>query len=407
MTYPAADGPRAASWLRPLNAVLRPVVPYASIEAAQKAASRRTGLPARADDEAFAEDMRVLCDAIRDAPALSPVGRLGTQEELTRRLEARLRMRHLLDQDPGVADRAIARPILVTGLPRTGTTLLHRMLGVHPAARAPKLWELLGPASLGREDEKLIKAARRMSSMYHRSMPEMRTVHPLDPFGPEECVFLLPHSDQFDGVVPVPAYRSWYAQRDARPDYAYYRLQLQAMRERDNPARWVLKSPYHLNHLDVFLETFPDAMIVMTHRDPAAAMLSWCYFMEGSRRLYNTVVDPHEIGATWFEIWSRATERARRVRQARPERFVDVDYAALSATPVPVAVEVAARLGLAGSADWQRLAAVEAGRGGDRGRPAPVRPSLARYGLDAAGVRRDLALPAVTTGNDGAAGVRR
>ncbi|MDR7320634.1 hypothetical protein J2S44_000884 [Catenuloplanes niger] len=374
-----------------MNAVLGPVSPAASMEAAQHAASRRSGLPARADDQSFVDDLRVLCEAIGAAPALSPIGRLGTQEELTRRLETRLRMRHLLDRDPGVAERPVDRPILVTGLPRTGTTLLHRMLGAHPAARAPRLWELLGPASLGRDDRKLIRAARRMSSMYHRSMPEMRTVHPLDPFGPEECVFLLPHSNQFDGVVPVPGYRAWYANRDVRPDYAYYRLQLQAMQNGDDPARWVLKSPYHLDHLDVVLETFPDTTIVVTRRDPAAAMLSWCYFMEGSRRLYNTVVDLHEIGATWFEIWARATTRARTVRQAHPDRFVDVDYAALAGAPVPTVVEVAARLGLADSPAWQQLAAVEAQRGRDAGRAGHrSRPSLARYGLDESTVRREL-----------------
>ncbi|MFI5844776.1 sulfotransferase family protein [Catenuloplanes sp. NPDC051500] len=402
MRSPAADGPRPASWVGALNAVLGPVSPRASIETAQRTASRRTGLPARTDDQVFVDDMRVLADAIRAAPALSPIGRLGTQEELTRRLETRLRMRHLLDQDPSVAHRPVDRPIIITGLPRTGTTVLHRMLGVHPAVRAPALWELLGPASLGREDEKLIKAARRMSSMYHRSMPEMRTVHPLDPFGPEECVFLLPHSDQFDGVVPVPAYRAWYADRDVRPDYAYYRHQLQAMQTRDDPARWVLKSPYHLGRLDVVLDTFPDATIVMTHRDPAAALLSWCYFMEGSRRLYNTVVDPHEIGATWLGIWTTAVTRARAVRQAHPGRFVDVDYAALSEAPVPVAAGVAARLGLADSPSWQRLATAEARRDGHTARTGdrPQRPSLARYGLDASTVRRDLTLPPATTGND-------
>ncbi|MDP9793082.1 hypothetical protein J2S43_001594 [Catenuloplanes nepalensis] len=389
-----------------MNAVLGPVSRPASIEAAKKAAYRRSGLPPLAGDQAFVDDLRVLCDAIRAAPALSPIGRLGTQQELTRRLETRLRMRHLLDQDPGVAERVIERPIFITGLPRTGTTLLHRMLGVHSAARAPTLWELLGPASLGRDDEKLIKAAQSMSSMYHRSMPEMRRVHPLDPFGPEECVFLLPHSNQFDGVVPVPGYRAWYAERDVRPDYAYYKLQLQAMRKHSDPVRWVLKSPYHLGHIDVVLETFPDATIVTTHRDPAAAMLSWCYFMEGSRRLYNTVVDPHEIGATWLEIWSRATERARAVRQAHPERFIDVDYAALSDAPVPAAVGVAARLGLADSAAWQELADMEARRGGDAGRAGhrsrreSARPSLARYGLDESTVRRDLTLPPIPIGDD-------
>ncbi|WP_017569493.1 sulfotransferase family protein [Nocardiopsis halotolerans] len=383
-----------AWWLNPVNTLLGPFGRWlgaseGTFDAMLREVSSRSGLP-WPSDETFLADTRVLHDAWQAVPGLTPVGRISVRGEIRRRLETRLRMLHLLDANPEVAAEPVERPVFITGLPRTGTTFGHGLLAQHVRSRAPMLWELLSPVpDTGRPGERTVSRRERlaMTRRLVRGMdamgPGFQTIHPMHPMEPEECVFLLPHGLSFHVRAPIPGYRAWVEQRDATPDYAYLKQQLQALQWKRPARRWVLKSPLHLPNLDALLNVFPDAVIVLTDRDPARAMASWASLTEAGMRLHNSDVDPHWIGREWLEIWAGAAERARRVRRGHdPESFVDLPYDELVPDPVRAAERVWTGLGEEFGPDT-RARTLAYTRGDRRRNPGGHRYSLDRYGLTA------------------------
>ncbi|PDP85883.1 sulfotransferase family protein [Glycomyces fuscus] len=385
---------RQAWWLNPVNALLDPLGKRfgafeGTFDAMLREASARSGLP-WPSDEPFLSEMRVLHDAWQAVPGLTPVGRIGLRSEIRRRLETRLRMLHLLDANPGVAAQPVERPVFITGLPRTGTTFGHGLLAQHVRARAPMLWELLSPVpDTGRPGERTVGRRERLAlaRTLVRGMdamgPGFQTIHPMHPLEPEECVFLLPHGLFFHVRAAVPDYRTWLEGRDATPDYVYLKQQLQALQWKRPARRWVLKSPLHLPNLDALLRVFPDAVVVLTDRDPARAMASWASLAEAGMRLHSDGVDPRWIGREWLEIWAGAAERARRVRRGHgSEHFVDLPYDELVPDPVGAAERVWHGLGEEFGPDT-RARTLAYTRRDRRRNPGGHRYSLERYGLTA------------------------
>ncbi|MFD3685651.1 sulfotransferase family protein [Nocardiopsis sp. NPDC058631] len=384
-----------AWWVNPVNALMDPferrfgAAAEEVFDDALRAASFRSGLP-WPSDEPFLSGIRVLSDAWQAVPGVTPLGRIGLRSEIRRRLETRLRMLHLLDANPEVEEEPVDRPVFITGLPRTGTTFGHGLLAQHVRGRAPMLWEMLSPVpDTGRPEERTVSRRERLGSArtQMRGMnamgPGFQAIHPMHPLEPEECVFLLPHGVFFHVRAAVPGYRAWVEQRDATPDYVYLKQQLQALQWKRPARRWVLKSPLHLPNLDALLAVFPDAVIVMTDRDPARAMASWGSLTEAGMRLHNREVDPHWIGREWLEIWSGAAERARRVRREHgPERFLDLPYEELTSDPVKAAERVWHHLGeeFDPATRAHTLAYTRRDRRKD---PGGHRYSLDRYGLTA------------------------
>ncbi|MGW9351096.1 sulfotransferase family protein [Nocardiopsis flavescens] len=347
---------RPAWWLKPVNALLSPFGGRSgaaeSFDATLRAASTRSGLP-WPSDEPFLSELRFLHDSWEAAPDLTPVGRFSLRTEIGRRLERRLRMLHLLDARPEVAAGAVDRPVFITGLPRTGTTFGHGLLARHTAGRAPLLWELLNPVpDTGRPGERTVSRRERLAAArtqvrgMHAAGPGLGTIHPMHPMEPEECIFLLPHGLNAHILAHVPGYREWLERRDATPDYVYLKQQLQALQWGRPARRWVLKSPWHLSNLDALLSVFPDAVVVLTDRDPARAIASWASMTEAGRRLHCHGADPHRIGREWLDIWAGAAERARGVRAGHsPGSFLDLPYGELTSDPLGAAERVWRGLG--------------------------------------------------------------
>ncbi|OLT29606.1 hypothetical protein BJF83_10695 [Nocardiopsis sp. CNR-923] len=385
--------------MHPVNALIapaagrRPRSPERSFEAAMRAASRTSGLP-WLTDEPFLSDLRVLHDAWHEVPDLTPIGRIAVQAEIRRHLATRLRMLHLLDVHPEVAEEPIDRPVVITGLPRTGTTFGHGLLAQRADVRAPRLWELWSPVpDTGRPGERTLSRRRRLAAARTRvrsfdaMIPGFQTIHPMHPLEPEECVFALPHSLGHHVRAPVPGYRAWFERRDTVPDYLHLRRQLQALQWRRKRRRWVLKSPFHLLTLDALLTVFPDATVVLTDRDPARAMASWGSLAEAGMSAHCADVNPRWIGREWLEIWSRGAERARAVRRAHdPERFLDMPYGELTADPVGTAERLWRRMGEGFDADC-RARVLAYTRRDRRKDPGGHRYGLDRYGLDPDRVR--------------------
>lgn len=320
---------RVAPWLRAVNTVLTPAIAGRRkkvdrlLERAVREAEHRTGSTANGD-EAFVEDMRVLLSGYADIDGLTPAGWIAAVQEVTDRLENRLRVRKLHVLMPELADERVDRPIVVTGAPRTGTAMLQRLLAVPEAHRGPLLTELMHPDLEGadhrRRTERAVEALR-------KAVPTFSSVYDMHPDKPDSCVFVLPHGIGHLVRAQLPGYVQWMLERDFTPDYRYLKQTLQVLQHGRPRHRWVLRAPAHLWTLAALTKVFPDAQIVWTHRDPATALASLCSMSETANAVNSSEVDPHAIGRMWLGLLATGIDRARAARERLPAYAVtDVRY---------------------------------------------------------------------------------
>ncbi len=303
-------------------------------------ARRRSGLR-QFDDEAFVAPLERLCAALEEEARLTPTGRLLTRARIESALINRLRLAACYAAHPEIADIAIEAPLFVTGLQRSGTTKLQRMLAADPDTRALSSWEALHPAPwpqrLPFEPRRLAAHAAEATLRY--LAPDFFAVHPVEAGAPEEEVVLLDHS--FASTVSeasyhVPSFARWLESYDHTPAYAYLSRALRLLSwQRRQPKRWVLKTPHHLEHLPLVARVFPGARVVQTHRDPRVTVASFCSMVAHGRGIFSDAVDPHEVGRHWLRKIRRMLDRAMDARdggEAPP--VLDVRYDELLDDPM-------------------------------------------------------------------------
>ncbi len=302
-----------------------------------EAARRRTGL----DDfgeESFREGLAVLLRSIEAEAGLNAVGRWITRTRLIGMLANRLRAQQAFGAHPQILRERIEAPIVITGMQRTGTTLLHRLLAADPDTRALASWEAINPAPAQGARDTRIRTARLSQRALAYMAPDFFAVHPVEAEAPEEDVLLLDYS--FLSTVPaatlrVPTYSRWLEGQDVLPAYRYLKRLLQLLQRQRSGRRWVLKSPHHLAHLEALLEVFPRARIVQTHRDPVVALTSFCSMIAHGRGVFSDRVDPVEVGAEWSRNVLRTVKRGMAARRSiAGERFLDVFYPRLLDDPL-------------------------------------------------------------------------
>jgi hypothetical protein len=299
-------------------------------------------------DEAFRAHLGVLLRAYDEEAHLTPFGRMMVNQELSGILKSRLSVQQAWTQRPSILQAAVRRPIFILGLPRTGTTALHFLLGEDPQNQVLEYWLAAapGPRPPRREwetDPRYVAAVRGLKMMYYLD-PSLKAIHLMTADGPDECRHLFLQSfldDTFDSNATIPSYTKWYAQQDMHPVYARHRdiLKLIQAAPTDGAAlperRWVLKYPAHMRNLRVLLDTYPDACIVQTHRDPARVLPSICSLVAGWRGLYEGAVDRHAIGRWQLDMWSSMVQTAMAVRQTSPAaQFYDFSFSELTTEPI-------------------------------------------------------------------------
>lgn len=347
-----------AAWR--VGARLRPPAPFTASQDHLFAAARAAagGL----DDfggPGFRDALRVLLRAYDEEARLTPFGRFMVERLLVGALAARLSVRAALAREPALATAPIRRPLFVLGLPRTGTTALHALLARDPANQVLEYW--LGaapgprpPRETWARDPRFRAAAAGLRFTYFLD-PGLRAIHDLEPDGPDECRHLLLQcftDDTFDSNATIPSYTTWYAKVDMRPSYAWHRDALRVIGSTSPERRWVLKYPAHLAHLHVLLETYPDACIVQTHRDPARVLPSLCSLVTGWRAIHEGAVDRCAVARWQVEMWAGRIEHAMRVRAAHdPARFCDLDFREVSAEPLSAVRRIYDRFGFELSLD--------------------------------------------------------
>jgi hypothetical protein len=312
----------------------------------------------RFDDDSFREPLARLLHSLDVEADLSPVGR-ATQHA---RIVESLVMRHVLEQHearfPEIRREEIAAPLVIVGLARTGTTMLHRLLSCDPGLHAARWWEVRFPAPFpgdaGPGPDPRIAEARAQVEWILAHQPVLAAIHPWDAEGPDEEIMLMEHS--FLSHVPesganLPSYRAWLERQDVRPAYALLRRLLQFLswqkrRRGETAERWVLKTPMHLGFLELLFETFPGAQVIQTHRDPLETIPSVASMYLALWGLATEKPDPLEVGRQALERYAGALRRCLASRERLPaERFVDVSYRDVARDPVGAVRRIYAAVG--------------------------------------------------------------
>lgn len=321
-------------------------------ELLEKACSK-TGLTDFGDDW-FREPLDVLVRGLNTEAALSPLGFELTGHRLTALLCDRLRLRELQRAHPEVLDVEVRVAAGICGLPRTGSTLLHRLLAASPQVTSTLSWEVAYPLPFpgeGRDAAVRKRRARERMQVFSQLSPDFGDLHTVVWDGPEEDVILLDRtfvSMSFDSFYRVPSYGDWLRSADQRPAYRELREWLQVL-QWQNESRslpWVLKSPHHLTAVDTVLDEFAGCRIVMTHRSPVQAVPSYASMVSAMSAQYSEDVDPVRIGRYWSGRFSETLRGFAAARSARPDRFVDVRFADTVSRPAEVARRVLDALGL-------------------------------------------------------------
>ncbi|MEU6860556.1 sulfotransferase [Glycomyces sp. NPDC046736] len=290
------------------------------------------------EDERSIEHLRVLLHRIASVETLSGVGWLSAHDMVKVRLNNLFHVRRLQARYPEVKQERIEAPVFVIGLPRTATTLTHKILANAQGGRGPYMWEMdnIGLQRTEDEEDRLRRQTQHRLDQILTLSPSWGRIHPVRADWVEEVYFLLNQSRMHNTMAPMPDYLDFLRTYDARPDYRFVRDALQILQYRRPSPRWMLKHPDCLAETAAIHDVFPDAKFVWTHRDPHTVMGSMCSMAESLAYLHNhpKSVDPHEIGRTWLQVLPDMIERARRERIRMPrEATVDVAYHAMMADP--------------------------------------------------------------------------
>jgi len=243
------------------------------------AAYRETGLQDMGDPD-WEEPLTVLTEALEKEAQLNLVGRLATRSELILFIRSRLKLIHLAKQHPEIRAQRIEAPIIITGLPRTGTSILQELLHQDPRLRTPLFWEtyFMGEsAESGGADAHARRVGDLVAQQWIRITPQIQTMHETAGDIPAEDASLWNYSFISDAIMSfyqIPSYHVWVNKADPAIIYKYHRLALQALQWRAPKRRWFGKTLYHLGCLPKLFEAYPDARVIHTHRDPLRSMAS-------------------------------------------------------------------------------------------------------------------------------------
>jgi len=321
----------------------RPALTQDSLVRSARKQARLEDLGDDFDQPATQEALRRLLESLEAEAHLHPFGRVVIRATLVRLLVTRLRLERLSKQHPEIPAMPVERPVFIAGLARTGTTLLQRLLGCEPRLRPLLSWEGLSPAPElgsapppGRPDPR-VRLARTAERALRYLSPGFFVIHPVEADGYEEDVLLQDGSfmsPTVDATLSVPTYSDWLHATDQRPMYRYFRRLVQLLLWQ-RPGTYLGKTPHHLENLPMLLEVFPGARVIVTHRDPAMVVPSFCSMMAHARKLFSDDVDLAAIGRQFRDKQLKGVSDAMQARRRLPsESFLDVHYADLMSDPM-------------------------------------------------------------------------
>ncbi|MDX1889979.1 sulfotransferase [Mycolicibacterium sp. 050158] len=341
------------------------------------------------DDDNYREALEVLLESYRRDADLTEFGSKMQRFFVRNALVARLVSEAAFRQHPEHADVPIERPIFVTGLPRTGTTAIHRLLTADPRHQGLELWLAEFPQPRPpRETWSQNPVFQQLDAQFtkaHAENPDYTGLHYMTADEVEECWQLLRqslHSVSYETLAHVPTYSRWLSQQDWTAPYRRHRKNLQLIGLNDREKRWVLKNPSHLFALDALFATYPDALVVQCHRPAETIMASMCSLAQHTTEGWSNVFSGEVIGQDSLETWSRGLELfdAERAKHDSAQ-FYDLDYFDLIKDPIATVENVYRSFGIEFT-DAAREAMTSMHAESQQGPRAPKHSyALADYGL--------------------------
>ena len=368
-------------------------------EALLQQARERAGL-ADFGDEWFFEPMDHFIEASNREGRLTPAGRASTTEVIVKGLVSRLRMVEDIKRHPEILDEKVDVAGIILGLPRTGSTIFQRLLASAPGMTGLRWYEAQNFAPFpGEERGNPVERrayAQAMIDGWLQLSPELASIHPLEPDAPDEEILVLGQmfvSTMIEGMNYVPSFTRWLNSYDQSKGHEDLKTILKYLQWQD-PSRkgrkWILKSPSNLPYAEVAAKAFPDALLIMTHRDPLQTVPSYVSMQAALYKLSASLTDA-EVGAFWFPRlveWMRMFEAAR--ERIGEHRFIDIDYREVGKEPMAQAERVLSRMGIPVDAQLEEVLAEFLA--GNKREQRPMHDySLERFGLDEEAIRREFA----------------
>ncbi len=369
-----------------MMATMAPACPL-DADALHAQASADTGLHDFGPDD-YRERLEVYLAALREIEGLHEAGRVNFYAQLLQLLKNRLLLADLTRRHPEIDDIELQPPVVIAGLPRTGTTHLHNLLAAPPTFRTMPYWESVEPFPLPAEAG--IEPDPRRTRMdvgvgvINTVMPHFPLMHEMTTDHVHEEIQLLANDFStmlFETLGEVPRWRGYYQTHDQTPHYEYLGRQLKAMQFLRGGRRWLLKSPQHLEQVPVLDRVFPGSIVVFTHRDPVPVALSMLAMITYSARMHRSPVPVAEIAASWIDRLERMLGTLVRDRDViGPDRSIDVRFDDFMADELGVAERV---YGLAGEEFTQdaRTAVADYLESHRRGRHGNVETTCEMFGL--------------------------
>ena len=292
----------------------------------------------------FFEGLNKLIDSINNEANLNEIGIQAQPIRIQGLLSNRLRFEEDLKKFPEILDQEIIAPIVIVGLPRTGSTMTHRLLASDPNHTAMLWWEGRYPALLPGEKrgdiETRMELGKAEVDAVVAASPEALDIHPWDYKGADEEILLLEHN--FLSTVPesfmaLPSYSEWIEEQDhtlAYEDLKKFIQYLQWQNPGREKKRWVLKSPHHLGFIDKMISVFPDAKIIQTHRDPIKTVPSFCSMCANLFEPLTTNFDKVFIGKHWSNKLTRALNHCMNISEQHPNNFLDLEFLNMIKDPI-------------------------------------------------------------------------
>jgi hypothetical protein len=345
-------------------------------------------------DPGYREGLERYCDALVREAQLNDLGVGALPASLVAALANRLKVVDWATRHPAVAAERIEAPVVVIGMFRAGTTFFSNLLDADPANRALLGWEsqdsVPPPAPGERRSGPRVEAVQGGVDMLEMLNPAISAIHHEASADPTECIAVMGQAFQsisWEAIANVPSYGAWWRGGDNRGAYDYHRLVLQTLQSGGVRGRWTLKSPHHALALDALVETYPDARLVLLHRDPVALTGSVCSLIEVMSSTFSDADHRDYIARHWSDTLEESIRRIDDFRARRPDHpILDVRYSDLARDPVGTVRRVYDALGLApGDGAFDAMAAHLAAH--PRGEFGGHRYDVARFGLEEAAVR--------------------
>jgi hypothetical protein len=353
-------------------------------------AREKTGFDDFGPDD-FRQGLTILCESINSEARLNELGAVAVRETVINALANRLQVFDWIRHHPEVTGERIDAPIVVIGMFRAGTTFLSQLLDQDPRNRALLRWEANDsappPTHANYRSGPRVDAARLSNDMLEALNPRMKAIHHEDADGPTECIAVMSQdfkSLSWEAITNVPAYSRWLLATDQRSAYEYHRSTLQVLQSGGVRGQWTLKSPHHAIALDALTAVYPDAHLVLLHRDPGVLCASVCSLITTLSGTFTDTDPSAYVAEHWPAMLEESVKRIEAFRAAHPERpIIDVQYADLAKDPLRTVEDLYAACGAELDASTREAIAAYA-HAHPKGKFGTHGYDLAEFGLDTA-----------------------